>query len=137
MAWLPGGLTYSGHPLAMASIVATLDAMRDEKIVENAASIGADLLGPGLRELAAKHPMIDDVRGVGVFWALDLVDDPATRMPVSGAIVADIKNRLMAAGLLPFTTDNRIHVVPPCNVTADEVKAALAIYEEVFAAVGA
>jgi taurine--2-oxoglutarate transaminase len=43
----------------------------------------------------------------------------------------------MAAGLLPFTTDNRIHVVPPCNVTADEVKAALAIYEGVFTAVGA
>ena len=133
----PGGLTYSGHPLAMASIVATLDAMRDEKIVENAASIGEDLLGPGLRELAAKHPMIGDVRGVGVFWALDLVDDPATRAPVSGAIVADIKNRLMAAGLLPFTADNRIHVVPPCNVTADEVKAALAIYDGVFTAVGA
>ncbi|HEX3678100.1 MAG TPA: aspartate aminotransferase family protein [Galbitalea sp.] len=131
----PGGLTYSGHPLAMASIVATLDAMSDEKIVENAASIGTDLLGPGLRELAAKHPMIGDVRGVGVFWALDLVDDPATRVPVSGAIVADIKDRLMAAGLLPFMADNRIHVVPPCNVTADEVTAALAIYDEVFAAV--
>jgi taurine--2-oxoglutarate transaminase len=133
----PGGLTYSGHPLAMASIVATLDAMRDEKIVENAASIGADLLGPGLRELAAKHPMIGDVRGVGVFWALDLVDDPATRTPVSGAIVADLKNRLMAAGLLPFTADNRIHVVPPCNVSAEDVKTALGIYDEVFAAVSA
>jgi taurine--2-oxoglutarate transaminase len=133
----PGGLTYSGHPLAMASIVATLDAMSDEKMIENAASIGADLLGPGLRELAAKHPIIGDVRGVGVFWALDLVDHPVTRVPVSGAIVADIKNRLMAAGLLPFTTDNRIHVVPPCNVSAAEVKAALAIYDEVFAAVEA
>jgi taurine---2-oxoglutarate transaminase len=133
----PGGLTYSGHPLAMASIVATLDAMADEKIVENAASIGADVLGPGLEALAAKHPMIGEVRGVGVFWALDLVDDPSTRTPVSGAIVADLKNRLMAAGLLPFSADNRIHVVPPCNVTADEVKAALAIYDEAFAAVSA
>jgi len=130
----PGGLTYSGHPLAMASIVATLDAMADEKIVENAASIGADVLGPGLAALAAKHPMIGEVRGVGVFWALDLVDDPSTRTPVSGAVVADLKNRLMAAGLLPFIADNRIHVVPPCNVTVDEVKAALAIYDEVFAA---
>jgi taurine---2-oxoglutarate transaminase len=133
----PGGLTYSGHPLAMASIVATLDAMADEKIVENAASIGTDVLGPGLVSLAAKYPIIGDVRGVGVFWALDLVDDPSTRVPVSGAIVADIKNRLMAAGLLPFTADNRIHVVPPCNVTADEVRAALAIYDGVFAAVSA
>lgn len=130
----PGGLTYSGHPLAMASIVATLDAMADEKIVENAARIGADVLGPGLRALGDKHPIIGDVRGVGVFWALDLVDDPETRSPVSGAVVAEVKNRLMAAGLLPFTADNRIHVVPPCIVTADEVAAALAIYDEAFTA---
>jgi taurine--2-oxoglutarate transaminase len=131
----PGGLTYSGHPLAMASIVATLDAMTDEKIVENAASIGENVLGPGLAQLAKKHPMIGDVRGVGVFWALDLVDDPSTRTPVSGAVVAEVKNGLVAAGLLPFTADNRIHVVPPCNVSADEVEEALAIYDGVFTAV--
>jgi taurine---2-oxoglutarate transaminase len=131
----PGGLTYSGHPLAMSSIVATLDAMSEEKIVENAASIGADVLGPGLVELAAKHPIIGDVRGVGVFWALDLVTDAETRAPVSGVVVGEIKNRLMAAGLLPFTADNRIHVVPPCTVSASEVAQALEIYDEVFTAV--
>jgi taurine---2-oxoglutarate transaminase len=131
----PGGLTYSGHPLAMASIVGTLDAMADEKIVENAASIGSTVLGPGLRELAAAHPMIGEVRGVGVFWALDLVDDASTRVPVSGAVVAQVKNELMARGLLPFTADNRIHVVPPCNVSASEVTQALAIYDEAFTAV--
>jgi taurine--2-oxoglutarate transaminase len=118
----------------MASIVATLDAMADEKIVENAASIGANVLGPGLGALGEKHPIIGDVRGVGVFWALDLVDDQATRAPVSSAIVAEVRNGLMAAGLLPFTADNRIHVVPPCNVTADEVERALAIYDGVFTA---
>jgi len=131
----PGGLTYSGHPLAMASIVATLDAMKDDGIVENAAAIGADVLGPGLRELAKKHPIIGDVRGVGVFWALDLVDDRDSHAPVSGAVVGEVKNRLMAAGLLPFTADNRIHVVPPCIVSADEVGQALAIYDEVFTAI--
>jgi taurine--2-oxoglutarate transaminase len=131
----PGGLTYSGHPLAMASIVATLDAMTDEKMVENAASIGEKVLGPGLAALAKKHPMIGDVRGVGVFWALDLVDDPETRTPVSSSVVADVKNGLMAAGLLPFTADNRIHVVPPCNVSADEVEEALSIYDGVFTAI--
>jgi taurine---2-oxoglutarate transaminase len=130
----PGGLTYSGHPLAMASIVATLDAMADEGIVENAAAIGADVLGPGLHALAKKHPIIGEVRGVGVFWALDLVDDRATRAPVSGAVVAEVKNGLMAAGLLPFTADNRIHVVPPCTVSADEVAQALDIYDKVFTA---
>jgi taurine--2-oxoglutarate transaminase len=133
----PGGLTYSGHPLAMASIVGALDAMESEKIVENAASIGADVLGPGLAELASRHEIIGEVRGVGVFWALDLVDDRDSRHPVSGAVIAEVKTRLMAAGLLPFTADNRLHVVPPCTVSADEVAQALEIYDAVFTAVEA
>ncbi|QNE47416.1 aspartate aminotransferase family protein [Glaciihabitans sp. INWT7] len=131
----PGGLTYSGHPLAMASIVAALDAMDDEGIVDNARVIGTDHLGPGLEALAAKHPMIGEVRGLGVFWALDLVDDPETRDPVSGAVIAQVKTELMSRGLFPFSADNRIHVVPPCVVTPDEVARALVIYDEAFTAV--
>jgi adenosylmethionine-8-amino-7-oxononanoate aminotransferase len=69
----PGGLTYSGHPLAAASIVASIDAMKEEGIVENAASIGTNVLEPGLNALMEKHPVIGEVRGLGVFWALDLV----------------------------------------------------------------
>jgi taurine--2-oxoglutarate transaminase len=133
----PGGLTYSGHPLAMASIVGALDAMEAEGIVDNAKRIGTDVLAPGLAELAAKHPLIGEVRGVGVFWALDLVSDPASRAPVSGAVIADLKKELMARGLLPFAADNRIHVVPPCVVTGDEVAQALAIYDEAFTVVEA
>ncbi len=79
----PGGLTYSGHPLATASIVASIDAMKAEGIVENAARIGTDVLAPGLAELASRHPVIGEVRGLGVFWALDLVTDRATREPLA------------------------------------------------------
>jgi taurine---2-oxoglutarate transaminase len=133
----PGGLTYSGHPLAMASIVASIDAMDEEGIVENAATMGREVLGPGLLELASRHPMIGEVRGLGVFWALDLVTDAGTREPVNAATVALLKTELLTRGLLPFTSDNRIHVVPPCTVTADEVARALAIYDEAFTAVEA
>ena len=80
----PGGLTYSGHPLAMASIVAAIDTMADEGIVDNAARIGRDVLGPGLAELADKHALIGEARGAGVFWALELVGRPgrpASRSP--------------------------------------------------------
>jgi taurine--2-oxoglutarate transaminase len=133
----PGGLTYSGHPLAMASIVASIDAMEDEGIVENAARIGRDVLGPGLAALAEAHPMIGEVRGLGVFWALDLVVDRETRDPVPGATVAALRADLMSRGLLPFVMENRIHVVPPCIVTDVEVERALAIYDEAFSAVTA
>jgi taurine---2-oxoglutarate transaminase len=128
----PGGLTYSGHPLAMASIVASIDAMDDEGIIENAAMIGRDHLGPGLAALAAKHPIIGEVRGLGVFWALDLVSDRDTKEPLPGGAVLELKKALLARGVLPFTVDNRIHVVPPCVVSPDEVATALAALDEVL-----
>ncbi len=138
----PGGLTYSGHPLAAASIVASINAMRDEGIVENAARIGADVLGPGLNELAERHPVIGEVRGLGVFWALDLVSNRETRAMLApyggtsaamGALGAAAKKR----GLLPFMNFNRLHVVPPCTVTVEEAQAGLAILDEVFTEVDA
>jgi taurine--2-oxoglutarate transaminase len=133
----PGGLTYSGHPLACASIVASIDAMKEEGIVENAKRIGEDVLGPGLRELAERHPVIGEVRGLGVFWALDLVSDRATREPLApyggtsaamGELMAGMKKR----GVLPFANFNRLHVVPPCTVTDEEVKEGLGVIDEAF-----
>ena len=126
----PGGLTYSGHPLAAASIIASISAMEDERIVENAATIGADHLAPGLAELHQKHAVIGEVRGSGVFWALELVHDRETREPLAPASMAELKSELIARGLLPFVQDNRVHVVPPAVVTADEVAQGLAIIDE-------
>ena len=128
----PGGLTYSGHPLAAASIVASIDAMESEGIVSHAKKIGTDVIGPGLADLAERHPVIGEVRGTGVFWALELVADPATREPLPAALMGRAKSELVARGLLPFTADNRIHVVPPCVVTAEEVATALTAYDEVL-----
>lgn len=131
----PGGLTYSGHPLAAASVVASIDAMEEEGIIENAAMIGREVLGPGLHALAEQHPMIGEVRGIGVFWALDLVTDRETREPVPAATIGELKKDLMSRGYLPFASDNRIHVVPPCTVTTEECLRALAILDEAFTAV--
>ena len=75
----PGGLTYSGHPLACAAAVAAITAMADEGTVENADRLGREVLGPALAEIADKHPIVGEVRGVGAFWALELVRDRATR----------------------------------------------------------
>jgi taurine--2-oxoglutarate transaminase len=131
----PGGLTYSGHPLACASIVATIDVMKDEDIVGNARRIGEQVLAPGLRELAERHPVIGEVRGTAVFWALDLVSDRETRKmlaPYGGnsaamtALVAECKAR----GLMPFTNYNRLHVVPPCTITEAQAKEGIAILDE-------
>ena len=116
----------------MASIVATLDAMKDERIVENAATIGRDHIGPALAGLQEKHEIVGEVRGKGVFWAIELVADRATREPVTAAVMGRIKAELLERNLLPFIADNRIHVVPPCIVTPDEVAEAVAAYDEVL-----
>ncbi|MFM8961134.1 MAG: aspartate aminotransferase family protein [Actinomycetota bacterium] len=130
----PGGLTYSGHPLACAAAVATIDVMKEERIVEQAAEIGEKVIGPGLGELAKKHKVIGEVRGLGVFWALDLVTDRGSRAPLapyggtSPAITA-LVNECKKRGLMPFTNFNRLHVVPPCNITAEEAHEGIAILD--------
>lgn len=130
--FFPGGLTYSGHPLAMASIVATIDAMKEEKVLENVEYISNEVLGPGLKQLAEKHSMVGEVRGTGVFWAIELVNCKKSKERVSAQIMTEIKNLCAYKGLLTFITDNRIHVVPPCIVTKEEVLKALKIYDEVL-----
>ncbi|MFF4347452.1 aspartate aminotransferase family protein [Streptomyces sp. NPDC001530] len=130
----PGGLTYSGHPLACAAAVATINVMEEEDIVGQAARIGETVLGPGLRDLAERHPSVGEVRGTGVFWALELVKDRETREPLVPYNAAGEANAPMAAfgaaakaqGLWPFINMNRTHVVPPCNITEAEAKEGLA-----------
>ena len=136
----PGGLTYSGHPLAAASIVGSIDAMKEEKIIENAASIGENVLGPGLRELAEKHPVIGEVRGLGVFWALDLVINRETREPLApyggtSQAMTDLVTECKKRGLMPFANFNRMHVVPPCVVTEAEAREGLKILDQAFSAI--
>ena len=58
-----GGLTYSGHPLACASAVASINIFKDEGIVEHARHLGADIIGPALDDFAARHKSVGDVRG--------------------------------------------------------------------------
>ncbi|CAM5460957.1 MULTISPECIES: aspartate aminotransferase family protein [Streptomyces] len=134
----PGGLTYSGHPLACAAAVATIKVMEEEGIVEHAAHIGATVLEPGLREIAERHPSVGEVRGLGVFWALELVRSQETREPLVPYNASGADNAPMAAfgaackknGLWPFINMNRTHVAPPCNITEGEAKEGLAVLDE-------
>ncbi|MEU3375288.1 aspartate aminotransferase family protein [Streptomyces sp. NPDC006711] len=134
----PGGLTYSGHPLACAAAVATINVMEEEGIVEQAAHIGRAVLEPGLREIAERHPSVGEVRGTGVFWALELVKNKETREPLVPYNASGADNAPMAAfgaackknGLWPFINMNRTHVVPPCNISEAEAKEGLAVLDE-------
>ena len=136
----PGGLTYSGHVLACASVVASINIFKEEGLIEHARSLGTDTIAPALAKLQEKHPSIGEVRGLGVFWALDLVTDRNTRTPLvpynaTGADAAPM-NQLVAAckerGLWPFTHFNRLHIVPPINTPPHEVLQGLEIIDDVL-----
>ena len=134
----PGGLTYSGHPLACAAAVASINIFEDEGIIEHARALGTDVIGPGLAALAARHPSIGEVRGLGVFWALELVRNRETHAPLvpfnasgpDAVPMAEFSAACRAGGLWPFTHFNRTHVVPPCTTTAEEITEGLAILDE-------
>ncbi|MEZ5097739.1 MAG: aspartate aminotransferase family protein [Nocardioides sp.] len=134
----PGGLTYSGHPLACGAAVATIETMREEGIVANAARLGREVFGPALAKLADAHPSVGEVRGLGAFWALELVRDPATREPLAPyGGTSDAMNATVAAckaeGLLPFVNYNRIHVVPPLTIADEDAHLGLEILDRALA----
>jgi taurine---2-oxoglutarate transaminase len=138
--FFPGGLTYAGHPLACASAVASIEAFREEGVVENSAEVGA-YLGERLRGLQDGHPSIGEVRGLGCFWGVELVKSRETRemlVPYNGtgeaaAPVARLARAALERGLYLMTHWNVIMVVPPLTVTREEVDEGIEILDEVLA----
>jgi taurine---2-oxoglutarate transaminase len=138
--YFAGGLTYSGHPLACAAGVASIEAFREEGVVENSAAMGG-VLAEELPKLAERHPSIGDVRGRGLFWGLELVRNRETREPLvpfnAGGEAAEPMTRLaraaMDAGLYLFVHWNVIMVAPPLTTTREELDEGLAILDEALA----
>jgi len=137
--YFAGGLTYSGHPLACAVGVASIEAFREEGIVEHAAELGpvfASLLG----ELADRHPSIGEVRGLGCFWGLELVRNRETREPVvpfnatgeAAAPVARLTKAALERGLYLMTHWNVVMICPPLTITPEELADGVAVLDDVL-----
>jgi taurine--2-oxoglutarate transaminase len=134
----PGGLTYSGHPLACASGVASIEAFREEGIVERSARLGEEVFGPGLRELAERHPSVGEVRGRGCFWGVELVKDRETRemlVPFNAAgpslaPVAELQGAALRNGVSLFCHWNVLIVAPPLVISDDDARQGLAVIDE-------
>jgi taurine---2-oxoglutarate transaminase len=138
--YFAGGLTYSGHPLACASAIASIEAFREEGIVEHAAEMG-EVFRDELRGLAERHPSIGEVRGLGCFWGLELVKDRETREPLvpfnaTGEAFAPVARMAKAAldrGLYLMTHWNVVMVCPPLTITREELDEGIAILDEALA----
>jgi taurine--2-oxoglutarate transaminase len=134
-----GGLTYSGHPLACAVGVASIEAFREEGIVEHAAEMG-DVIRDALHGLAEKHVSIGDVRGLGCFWGLELVRNRETRemlVPFNAggednAPMARIGKAALERGVYLMTHWNVLMVCPPLTITRDELEEGIAVLDDVL-----
>jgi taurine---2-oxoglutarate transaminase len=137
--YFAGGLTYSGHPLACAVGVASIEAFRDEGIVEHAAELGP-VFKEALEGLAAKHQSIGDVRGLGCFWGLELVKSRATREPLvpfngggeAAAPVARLAKAALERGLYLMTHWNVVMICPPLTITREELDEGIAVLDDVL-----
>jgi taurine--2-oxoglutarate transaminase len=120
--------------------VASIEAFREEGIVENAAAMG-DVLARELPALAERHPSIGDVRGRGLFWGVELVRNRETKEMLvpynAGGEAAEPVVRLTKAalgrGLYLFVHWNVVIVAPPLTITREELDEGLAVLDEVLA----
>ncbi|MBC8449206.1 MAG: aminotransferase class III-fold pyridoxal phosphate-dependent enzyme, partial [Chloroflexi bacterium] len=129
--WIPGshGGTYGGNAVACAAAVATIRAIREERLLENATQIGAYLMDQ-LRSLQAEFPVIGDVRGLGLMIAAEFTDldsSPATDLAKS-VVKGCLKRRLLL--LTCGSWNNTVRWIPPLVVTQEQIEEALATFKD-------
>jgi 4-aminobutyrate aminotransferase-like enzyme/Ser/Thr protein kinase RdoA (MazF antagonist) len=128
--------TFGGNPVSAAVGMAVLDVLEREGVQQNVVAAGG-VLEPGLAQLAAKYPLVADVRGKGLFWGLEIVRDPVTRAPAV-AEADRIMNLLREDGFLLGRTgafDNVIKIRPPLVFTPDHARMLLDGLERALARV--
>jgi taurine--2-oxoglutarate transaminase len=134
--YLGAGLTYAAHPLACAAGCATLEVYLEEDLAARAAETGR-LLMERLRQLAARHPSVGEVRGVGLLACLELVRDRETRTPLSpqrtesplSPEMAGVRKAILGRRAWPLFRWNLIVLAPPLNISEEELDQGLEAVE--------
>jgi len=121
------GYTYSGHPVAAATALANLNLIEGERLPQNAATVGA-YFQRRLRECFAAHPLVGNVRGIGLIAAVELVKDKAKKQPfdLKLGLAKRVYRKLLDEGLIARPVMNNLAFSPPLIVTtadADEILA--------------
>ncbi len=126
--------SYGGNPLAAAAGLAAVEAILDEKLVENSARVGALMLG-ALKELQNKYRFIGDVRGRGLMIGVELVADRATKVPLDRTITRALFHEALERGLVTMSYSHVIRINPPLVITEDEAMRGIDILDQSFAAI--
>jgi taurine--2-oxoglutarate transaminase len=136
---LPSGHTYAGHPLAVATGLATVRAYKEDKVFERGALL-EETLRSGLTMIAEKHRIVGEVRGVGAFFALELVKDRSSKEPLVAwqgdgpGVMKTLYGELRKRGVYTFGKYNCVMVAPPLTAAKAEVEAGIEALEEAMTA---
>jgi taurine--2-oxoglutarate transaminase len=120
------GLTYSGHPLACAAGLATIEVYKEDGMFQNTETVGK-YLGERLEDLKHKHLCVGDVRYIGLFSAIEIVKNRITKQPIDP--LTDIGKYLRDHGLFTFIFHNVLFVVPPLCITKSQLDKGLEIID--------
>ncbi|MEY2818827.1 MAG: hypothetical protein RL275_2290 [Chloroflexota bacterium] len=128
------GLTYTSHPISMAAAVANIQAMREDKVVEHAAGMGA-VLRRMLSDLGEAHPSVGEVRSIGLFGIIELVKDRKTKEPVapwngSSPEMVALRKYCMDHGLFLYTHWHTVLIIPPLIISEKELKEGFDVLDE-------
>jgi taurine---2-oxoglutarate transaminase len=139
--FFPHGHTYEAHPITLAPAIAAIDEYRRMDLINRSAKMG-EVLGAKLKKLAEKHPSVGDVRGLGLFWCVDLVKDRATKEPfntpqdkaakkplVIDAVAAEMTKR----GVTVLSWVSHLVIAPPLIVTEEQLDEGIAALDAALA----
>jgi len=130
MLW--AGLTYNAHPLACGAAIATLKVYEEDKMFANAVAMG-DVIRKETDAMKDRHKSVGDARGLGLFWALELVKNKKTREPLvkwnamgaDAAAAKEINKRLLEGGVYTTVRWNYLFIAPPLCIQEEELREGL------------
>lgn len=128
-----GGLTYNGHPLSLAAAIANIEAIEADGLVEHADELGSTLTDH-LQQLMQRFDFIGDVRSIGLFGAIELVEDRRSRTPLlqleDGRLAIKVLRRIAQDhGLFIFGRGSVLLIVPPLCINTAELEAGFRLLE--------
>jgi taurine---2-oxoglutarate transaminase len=131
--YLYAGLTYNGHTLACAAALATIEVYKDDKLIENAKTVGK-YLGEKLEDFKTRHVSVGDVRYIGLFSTLELVANRESKEIMPASVMGAVGKYLRENGLFTFimanNTGSMLFIVPPLCITREQLDEGLVIIDK-------
>ncbi|MBL8050730.1 MAG: aminotransferase class III-fold pyridoxal phosphate-dependent enzyme [Anaerolineales bacterium] len=128
------GLTYTSHPISLAAAMANINVMREDKVVEHAASMGV-VMRRMLNDLGESHPSVGEVRSIGLFGIIELVKDRKTKEPMtpwngSSPEMIALRRYCLDNGLFLYTHWHTVLIIPPLIITEEQLKEGFAVLDK-------